>query len=263
MSKYLLFFLTLTLLSCGPNGDKKTTTSEEDSMAELTEANPPSDGFDIENSDPKAIDIADQVMLAMGGRKAWDETAILKWTFFGRRTLIWNKNTGDVFIDFPSDTLQIALNIHNKNGRAKKNNQFVEDEVQLSELLEKGYKVWVNDSYWLVMPFKLKDSGVTLKYERSDSTQAGAPAEVLCMTFHQVGVTPENKYEVYVTQDNLIKQWAFFAQFEQDSASYTWPFDNYKEYGGLLLSGERSDGKGPSNLSVYDVLDSAQHPNIF
>ncbi len=46
-------------------------------------ANPAADGFDMAGSDPKAVEIADQVMQAMGGRKAWDNTHYISWNFFG------------------------------------------------------------------------------------------------------------------------------------------------------------------------------------
>ena len=34
---------------------------------------------------------------------------------------------------------------------------------QLGEMLENGRRAWINDSYWLVMPYKLRDPGVTLE----------------------------------------------------------------------------------------------------
>lgn len=46
------------------------------------------------------------------------------------------------------------------------------------------------------MPYKLKDSGVTLKYKGEGQTEEGEPAQVLVLTFKDVGVTPQNKYEV-------------------------------------------------------------------
>jgi hypothetical protein len=44
--------------------------------------NTPQAGFDLENSDPKAIEIADKVMEACGGRAQWDNAHFLRWTFF-------------------------------------------------------------------------------------------------------------------------------------------------------------------------------------
>ncbi|MEJ2086172.1 MAG: hypothetical protein P8Y44_10915, partial [Acidobacteriota bacterium] len=51
----------------------------------LADENPPAPGFNAEASDDEAIVIADQVMEALGGRKAWDDTRYLTWNFFGRR----------------------------------------------------------------------------------------------------------------------------------------------------------------------------------
>ena len=28
-----------------------------------------------------------------------------------------------------------------------------------------AYAIWVNDTYWLLMPYKMKDPGVTLAYD--------------------------------------------------------------------------------------------------
>ena len=53
--------------------------------------NPPAEGFNAEESSPFAVILADQVMNSMGGRKAWDDTNVLYWNFFGARTLLWDK----------------------------------------------------------------------------------------------------------------------------------------------------------------------------
>ena len=45
------------------------------------------------------------------------------------------------------------------------------------------------------MPFKLKNSGVTLKYlGDTTATKDGKPADVLQLTFEGMGVTPDNKH---------------------------------------------------------------------
>ncbi|MDH5400606.1 MAG: hypothetical protein OEX02_20805 [Cyclobacteriaceae bacterium] len=232
---YFSFVLVLIISACG--------------------GNPPAPGFNAAASDQQAIEIADHVMEAMGGRRNWDNTRHMAWNFFGRRDLVWDKHTGRVRIDVPGDTSVYLFNVNTMEGRVISHGEEVTDEEAKKELLENGRKIWINDSYWLVMPFKLKDSGVTLKYLREEATEAGAEADVLQLTFENVGVTPQNKYEVWVDKsDHLVKQWAFFREASQDSADGIWPWDNYKPYGSLLLSGDRSDDRGPKNIRVFNEL---------
>ncbi len=226
-------------------------------QSDKMELNPAMEGFNFNDSDAKAIAIADEVMEAIGGRKNWDETNYLVWDFFGKRRLYWDKMKGDVRIEFLNEELTILLNIHTMEGKVAKNGIEFTNADSLTTYLDKGKGIWINDSYWLVMPFKLKDSGVTLKYIREDTLSGGIGADVLQLTFENVGNTPENKYEVYVDKnDNLIKQWAFFRNFDQDSANFVRPWDNYQSYGKILLSSERSDNGGPSNTSAPESLPS-------
>lgn len=56
--------------------------------------NPPAEGFDLAHSDPAAVELADSIMAAMGGRKNWDKTRFISWNFFGRRNLVWDRQEG-------------------------------------------------------------------------------------------------------------------------------------------------------------------------
>jgi hypothetical protein len=40
--------------------------------------------FDMLGSDKKAVELADSVMNAMGGRYNWDNTHFIRWNFFAR-----------------------------------------------------------------------------------------------------------------------------------------------------------------------------------
>ncbi|HEX2465683.1 MAG TPA: hypothetical protein VHR17_13760, partial [Thermoanaerobaculia bacterium] len=161
--------------------------------------NPPAAGFDTAGSDAAAIAFADRAMEAMGGRKAWDETRYLSWRFFvpqPGRTHVWDKWTGN--LRYQNGTTLTLMNINTKEGSVWMDGQKVEDKAELAKLLQQGYEAWVNDSYWLFMPYKLKDSGVTLKYKSEGTTDDGKPADILQLTFKNVGVTPQNKYDVWV-----------------------------------------------------------------
>ncbi len=126
------------------------------------EDNPPAEGFNTADSDTKAIAIADEVMSTMGGRKNWDDTRYITWRFFGFRLHVWDKWTGD--LRFEQGEMTVLMNIHNKEGRVFVAGEAVSDPDTVAAKLEHGYRAWINDSYWLVMPYKLKDSGVTLSY---------------------------------------------------------------------------------------------------
>jgi hypothetical protein len=206
--------------------------------------NPAEKGFDIANSDTKAIEIADQVMDAMGGRKAWDKTRYITWTFFGARKHIWDKWTGNVRIENLRDKSVSLININNETGKIYKNNQYIVQPDSLAKYIKSAKGAWINDAYWLVMPFKLKDSGVTLKYLGEAKTANNEDAQLLSLTFNAVGNTPQNRYQVWVTKsDNLVKQWAYYAKAENEKANFTLPWINYTKHGKILLSGDRGERK--------------------
>jgi len=205
--------------------------------------------------DIRTQSIIDRTVDAMGGYDKYNDINYVSWTFFGRRDLLWDKKKNRVRVDSPGDSSIYILNMDDMSGRVLSHGQEVEHRDSLSKYLNIAKRIWINDSYWLVMPFKLEDPGVTTQYVRRDTTLTGRESEVLALTFDKVGVTPQNKYEVYVdTKSDLIMQWSFFREADQKSDPAIWPWDNYKEYKGVLLSGNRSDGRGPSDIKVYDQL---------
>jgi hypothetical protein len=221
------------------------------------EINPAAQGFNITESDAQAIAIADEVMEAMGGRSAWDETTFFTWNFFGVRKHWWNKSTGDIRIEVPNANLTILMNLDTEEGKAKKGETIYTKEDSLDFYLSRAKQWWVNDGYWLFMPFKLKDSGVTLKYLREDTLQNGASADVLQLTFQEVGFTPNNKYWVYVDKETkLVSQWAFFANYDQEEPNFNIPWQDYKDYGKLLLAGNRGE-REVSEINVLNDVSSS------
>lgn len=243
-NRILLLLISAVVTACQPRQD-----------VVVEDVNLAAEGFDLEHSDPAAIELADSVMKAQGGRRAWDQTRFISWNFFGRRNLVWDKQESRVRIESLPDSTLYLLDMKTGKGRVRVKGIELTEADTLGKMLQRAERIWINDSYWLVMPFKLKDTGVTLKYLGEDSLATGGLCNVVQLTFQNVGSTPQNKYLVYVDRsDNLVKQWAYFELATQDTASAVWPFDNYKKYGNLLLSANRSDGKGPKDVKVDDAL---------
>ncbi len=252
MKNYLfIFVIGLALASAC---DNTRQIGQDQTQGNKEEINPPAPGFNLEQSDAKAIEIADQVMQAMGGRHAWEATRCIQWNFFGARELIWDKHAGMVRVNYANEDRQAIVNIHTKEGAIWKEGAMVSDPDTLDKYLDQAYRAWINDSYWLVMPYKLKDTGVTLKYLGEDTTQTGDEAWKLQLTFEEVGVTPQNKYHIWVDQDRkLVTQWAFFREYTLDEPNFITPWDNYQQYGDILLSGDRGE---------REITDIAVHENI-
>ena len=107
------------------------------------------------------------------------------------------------------------------------------------------------------MPFKLKDSGVTLKYVGEDTTQVGKQADVLSLTFKEVGDTPNNKYLVYVGKDTrLVDQWDFYTNATDTVPRFSTPWAEYNKYGNIMLSSDRKMAK-LSEIGVYETLSES------
>lgn len=242
----LLLGTLFILTSCGkPDAPQRETTY----------GNPPAQGFRADESDPRAVALADSVMQALGGRKAWDNTRYLGWNFFGMRQLVWDRVGKRVRIhSFPDSTVYLLDDLEEVSGQVFRNGRPVRAPHLLDSLLRQGKSIWINDSYWLVMPFKLKDSGVALRYLGRDTMPGGTTAELIALEFEDVGDTPQNKYHVYIhPETHRVGAWSYFRQAADSVPALTTPWKDYRSYGGILLSGDRGQ-RQLTDIRVWDSL---------
>lgn len=225
--KWIIASLVIALCSCNQ---------------QIVDDNPPAMGFDSDNSDARAVAIADEVMVAMGGREAWDRVESISWTFFGRRSHEWNKIDGRNTMKIPSDSLVVEHAIDGSSGTVTIGSVVQSHPDTIAKYIDFARSAWINDSYWLVMPYKLKDSGVTLRYQDEIYFAEDRPADRLLLTFDAVGDTPENAYLVTVPRDTkLVEQWDFYREASDTVPAFATQWQDYKQYGDILLSGDRGD----------------------
>ena len=212
----------------------------------------------VQAQDKKANAIVKDMLVAMGGQENYNATRFIQWDFVNRK-LAWDKWTGDVRVENPAANQVILVNINTLKGKVFENGVLVTDENKANALLEKGKNWWINDAYWLVMPWKLQDPGVTLSYVKSDTLSNGQEVDVLQLTFEGVGVTPENKYLLYVgKEDHLVQQWAYYQNFNDAEPKFLKPWNNYQKQGNILLSYDRpNENVGPKNVVVKSTFDSS------
>lgn len=205
---------------------------------------------------PSAEQVADQVMQALGGKDAWDATRFLRFTFAGRRTHHWDKWTGRHRVEGQTQEGQRYVVLHNINtrqGDAWLDGQKLEGD-KLKEWLDRAYQAWVNDTYWLLMPYKLRDPGVNLSYAGSEQID-GKTYDKLALSFESVGLTPKDRYWAYINRDtHLMDRWAFVLQDQPADAKPTaWHWQGWQRHGKIMLAPSRSQVDGDRKLELGDI----------
>ena len=121
--------------------------------------------------------------------------------------------------------------------------------------MNNAINIWSTDSYWMFMPYKLKDTGVTLKYLGERKTTDGRDADVIQLTFDSVGENPDSKYDVFIGRDShLVEEWSYYERATNDKPRFTMPWTNWKRYGRIKLSDDRGPGRKFTDLAVFEEL---------
>lgn len=111
-----------------------------------------------------------------------------------------------------------------------------------------AYARWVNDSYWLIAPLKLKDAGVNLSDEGTKEID-GAKRDVLHLSFGKVGLTPNDQYNLYIDPTTkLVTAWDYMPE-PGKSMRATWT--GYEKSGGLTLATDHQ--MGPARIRILNL----------
>jgi len=176
-------------------------------------------------ADPRAAAIAAKMDDAMGGMKAWESVPYVRFDFViykdgkeaARFRHWWDKKRGIDRVEGPDDKGRMVaaiVNLPNRTGRSFTAGLPDRDSSEVAAQVQNGYERWVNDSYWLMMPFKVRDPGTILKYGGTRKGPKGEEWEVLEITFDKgVGLTPGDHYWLYVNRkSHLMDKWEMLLQ---------------------------------------------------
>lgn len=206
-------------------------------------------------ADSASFVLANKVIEAMGGKQAFEETAYIGWQFFASRQLIWDKVHDRIRIDYLKKNISIIADLHGDNIKLFMNGNEIYDADSLKKYAAKAQLIWMNDSYWLIMPFKLLDPGVNLKYLGMQNSIDGNEAHVIELTFNKVGATPENKYRIFIDPaTHYVVQWNYYETYDDPQPEFINSWGQYEKYGKIFLSGDRGTEGTLSKIHVWDEL---------
>ena len=218
---------------------------------------------------PSADDVARRAIDVLAG-PAWDKARYIAFTFnvvsggkittsFPQR---WDRFTGEYRVsgkDQKGDEFLVIMNTNTKQGRAWKNGA----EVTEPSTFELGYRRFINDTYWLLMPLKSMDPGVHREYSGERTDSCGHTWDVVKLSFDQgIGLTPGDNYWMWVNRDTgMVDEWDMHLQnMKPDELPLSVYFHDFKRIGGLLLSTRREIRGKSSNIELADVQVLSEVP---
>jgi hypothetical protein len=206
-----------------------------------------------QNRDPKAEELAHAVMKAMGGQENWDNAKFVRFDFKviaadgamrADRSHLWDKWTGRYRHESKTKegkSQVVLFNVNDQKGSVYLDGQKL-DDAAAAEPLKGAYGSFINDMYWLAMPWKWLDSGVNLK-SMGPQEKDGNKYEMVELTFGKVGLTPGDMYHAYVSPDShLMTYWEYTLQ-SGNKGAWNW---EYGDHHGIKLASNHTNAEGVS-----------------
>lgn len=176
----------------------------------------------------------------------------------------WDRYTGDYRVsgrDQQGRDFLVVMNTNTKQGKAWINGQPAAGK-DLDDMLALGYRRFINDTYWLLMPLKMMDPGVHRSYE-GEKSDGGRTFDVVKLWFDQgVGLTPADQYWAWINRDTgLVEQWHMKLQGSKpEDPPVVVVFHDFKKEGGLNISTKREIVGKNQVVSLDDLVVSADVP---
>ena len=220
---------------------------------------------------PSADDTARRAIDVLAG-PAWEKARYFAFTFNVERD-------GKIAASFPQrydrytgmyrvsgrnakgEDYVVVMNVNDRKGKAWLNGAEVADPA---ELLTTGYRRFINDTYWLLMPLKSMDPGVNREAVPAQTDDCGRAYDIVRLSFDQgVGLTPGDQYWMWVNRDTgLVDQWHMKLQnMKPEEEPSVVLFHDYRRFGGLLISTKRQIKGRPQRILLDDVVVSSDVPS--
>ncbi len=144
---------------------------------------------------------------------AFENTEILKWSFRNEHFYTWNKQENIVHISWAN----YKVTLHTK--QPEKSDIYIDGKLSDNkELINKAQDFFNNDSFWLIAPHKIFDSGTERRIVKHENKDA------LLITYKSGGSTPGDSY-LWILNDNYFptsyKMWTSIIPIGGVSATWS------------------------------------------
>lgn len=226
-------------------------------------------------ADEKADAVGRELIAALGGQAAWEKARLFQFDFVVERegqavarfSHVWDRYTGDYRLSGTDKTgapYVVYFNVNTRQGRAFVNGRPIEGEPA-DEQLKNAYERFINDTYWLLAPWKVFDPGVNRTYDGEKPCADGGACDVLKLTFGEnVGLTPRDAYWLWITRDgHRMLQWQYVLNGAAEPPT-TAAWKDWQSIGGVQLSLEKPISGRPVTIRFENVsVSSSRDDSVF
>lgn len=212
-------------------------------------------------ADPMALRAESLMVEAMGGRSAWESSRFFDFVWAvqrgdgpaNERHHVWDRWTGRYKLEARVGDGRPMVAVFNANTKQGKiwldGNELTGDSA--ATWLDRAHAMYINDTYWFLMPFKWRDPGVNLTHRGTTTSDDGRTLEIVRLTFGNVGRTPRNMYDVYIdVETHTISWWEYYRDRDDTEPA-------------LRARWESWERRGPIKVSLNRPFMSANRVSIF
>lgn len=204
---------------------------------------------------PAAAPIVGQLEKAMGGADSWHRVRYLRFDWVVERDgaevsrvqHLWDRHQNRYRVEWKTregQAVQALFDTATRAGRIWVDGTEVL-AADAAPHLERAYGRFINDTYWLLMPWKLRDPGVHVEMAGEQSMD-GKTYDVLHVHFEQVGLTPGDQYWAFVDRSSgRMDRWAYFLEGDKEKGApsldlaTSWMWSDWTPVGGILIARDR------------------------
>lgn len=177
------------------------------------------------------------------GYENWKKVSEIQFTFnvdidssHFERSWKWNPKTQDITMTTNKDTIS-----YNRN--------------KIEQVSIDADRAFINDKYWALFPFQFVwDDGI--KLTTPIKTEAPISKTQLNKTTllysKKGGYTPGDAYDVFYTDDYIIKEW-IFREGNTKEPSIINTFENYSDFSGIKIAKDHKKEKGNWNINISNI----------
>ena len=149
-------------------------------------------------SGPEADALARKMMRAVNIAQ-WDSTGAVSWQLRDIHRLLWDRTRN--FARVRWEDYEVLVDVNTQHGVAREEGRMLTGATA-TDLVNEGWRYWVNDAFWLNPLAKLFDPGTVRQLVKLPDGQDG-----LLITYTSGGVTPGDSYLWRADETGLPYSW--------------------------------------------------------